>query len=95
MVVTTFRDEQEALAVAYDTIYGLGAGVWTRDASRAFRMGRGIKAGRVWANCYHLYPAGAALESYTLGIRSRGEKGEGRGKGEEGEGGGGKARTIN
>jgi len=62
--VTTFKDEQEALEIANDTMYGLGAGVWTRDGSRAFRMGRGIKAGRVWTNCYHLYPAGAAFGGY-------------------------------
>jgi aldehyde dehydrogenase len=62
--VTTFRDEAEALAIANDTMYGLGAGVWTRDISRAFRMGRGIKAGRVWTNCYHLYPAHAAFGGY-------------------------------
>jgi aldehyde dehydrogenase len=61
LAVTTFRDEQEALEIANDTMYGLGAGVWTRDGSRAFRMGRGIQAGRVWTNCYHLYPAGAAF----------------------------------
>ncbi len=60
----TFKDEAEALAIANDTMYGLGAGVWTRDGSRAFRMGRGIKAGRVWTNCYHLYPAGAAFGGY-------------------------------
>ena len=64
LAVTTFRDEAEALAIANDTIYGLGAGVWTRDSSRAFRMGRGIQAGRVWTNCYHLYPAGAAFGGY-------------------------------
>ena len=62
--VCTFKDEAEALAIANDTMYGLGAGVWTRDGSRAFRMGRGIKAGRVWTNCYHLYPAGAAFGGY-------------------------------
>ena len=62
--VTTFRDEAEALAIANDTMYGLGAGVWTRDISRAFRMGGGIKAGRVWTNCYHLYPAHAAFGGY-------------------------------
>ncbi|HEV8402635.1 MAG TPA: aldehyde dehydrogenase family protein [Candidatus Limnocylindrales bacterium] len=62
--VTTFRDEAEALAIANDTIYGLGAGVWTRDGSLAYRMGRGIQAGRVWTNCYHLYPAGAAFGGY-------------------------------
>jgi aldehyde dehydrogenase len=64
LAVTTFRDEQEALEIANDTIYGLGAGVWTRDGSRAFRMGRGIEAGRVWTNCYHLYPAGATFGGY-------------------------------
>ena len=64
LAVTTFKDEAEALAIANDTLYGLGAGVWTRDASRAYRMGRGIKAGRVWTNCYHLYPAGAAFGGY-------------------------------
>ncbi|TWI52491.1 aldehyde dehydrogenase (NAD+)/aldehyde dehydrogenase [Pseudomonas duriflava] len=62
--VTTFRDEAEALAIANDTEFGLGAGVWTRDINRAYRMGRGIKAGRVWTNCYHLYPAHAAFGGY-------------------------------
>jgi len=62
--VTTFRDEAEALAIANDTEFGLGAGVWTRDINRAWRMGRGIKAGRVWTNCYHLYPAHAAFGGY-------------------------------
>lgn len=62
--VTTFKDEAEALAIANDTEYGLGAGVWTRDINRAWRMGRGIKAGRVWTNCYHLYPAHAAFGGY-------------------------------
>ncbi|MFC7517651.1 aldehyde dehydrogenase [Herbaspirillum sp. GCM10030257] len=62
--VTTFKDEDEALSIANDTLYGLGAGVWTRDGSRAFRMGRGIEAGRVWTNCYHLYPAHAAFGGY-------------------------------
>jgi aldehyde dehydrogenase len=62
--VTTFKDEEEALAIANDTLYGLGAGVWTRDGSRAYRMGRGIQAGRVWTNCYHLYPAHAAFGGY-------------------------------
>ena len=62
--VTTFKDEAEALEIANDTIYGLGAGVWSRDGSLAYRMGRGIKAGRVWTNCYHLYPAGAAFGGY-------------------------------
>lgn len=62
--VTTFRDEAEALEIANDTLYGLGAGVWTRDGSRAFRMGKGIQAGRVWTNCYHAYPAHAAFGGY-------------------------------
>jgi len=64
LAVTTFKDEAEALEIANDTMYGLGAGVWTRDGSRAFRMGRGIQAGRVWTNCYHQYPAGAAFGGY-------------------------------
>ena len=62
--VTTFKDEAEALHLANATEYGLGAGVWTRDTNRAFRMGRGIKAGRVWMNCYHAYPAHAAFGGY-------------------------------
>jgi aldehyde dehydrogenase len=62
--VTTFRDEEEALAIANDTLYGLGAGVWSREANTAFRMGRGIQAGRVWTNCYHQYPAHAAFGGY-------------------------------
>ncbi|WP_218511440.1 aldehyde dehydrogenase [Variovorax sp. dw_308] len=62
--VTTFKDEDEALAIANDTLYGLGAGVWSRDSNRAFRMGRGIQAGRVWTNCYHHYPAHAAFGGY-------------------------------
>jgi aldehyde dehydrogenase len=62
--VTTFKDEAEALAIANDTLYGLGAGLWTRDGARAFRMGRAIQAGRVWTNCYHLYPAHAAFGGY-------------------------------
>ncbi|MEW7851487.1 aldehyde dehydrogenase [Massilia aurea] len=62
--VTTFKDEAEALAIANDTLYGLGAGLWTRDGSRAFRVGRAIRAGRVWTNCYHLYPAHAAFGGY-------------------------------
>jgi aldehyde dehydrogenase len=64
LAVTTFKDEAQALAIANDTMYGLGAGVWTRDGSRAFRMGRAIQAGRVWTNCYHQYPAGAAFGGY-------------------------------
>jgi aldehyde dehydrogenase len=62
--VTTFKGEDEAVRIANDTLYGLGAGVWTRDGSRAFRVGRKIQAGRVWTNCYHLYPAGAAFGGY-------------------------------
>ncbi|WP_298282182.1 aldehyde dehydrogenase [Acidocella sp.] len=62
--VTTFKTEEEVLAMANDTLYGLGAGVWSRDGNRAYRMGRGIKAGRVWTNCYHAYPAHAAFGGY-------------------------------
>ncbi len=62
--VTTFKDEADALEIANDTLYGLGAGVWTRDGNRAYRMGRAIKAGRVWTNCYHHYPAHAAFGGY-------------------------------
>jgi len=62
--VTTFKDDDEALEIANDTLYGLGAGVWTRDMNRAYHFGRGIKAGRVWTNCYHLYPAHAAFGGY-------------------------------
>jgi aldehyde dehydrogenase len=62
--VTTFEDEAEALQVANDTLYGLGAGLWTRDINRAYRLGREIEAGRVWTNCYHLYPAHAAFGGY-------------------------------
>ncbi|MCK2045605.1 MULTISPECIES: aldehyde dehydrogenase family protein [Chromohalobacter] len=64
LAITTFRDEEEALAIANDTEFGLGAGVWTRDMNRAYRMGRGIQAGRVWTNCYHQYPAHAAFGGY-------------------------------
>lgn len=64
IAVTVFKDEAEALAIANDSQYGLGAGVWTRDMNRAYRMGRGIQAGRVWTNCYHHYPAHAAFGGY-------------------------------
>jgi aldehyde dehydrogenase len=64
LAVTTFKDEAQALAIANDTIYGLGAGVWSRNGNVAYRMGRAIKAGRVWTNCYHAYPAGAAFGGY-------------------------------
>jgi len=62
--VTTFRDEKEALLIANDSEFGLGAGLWTRDMNRGYRMGRGIQAGRVWTNCYHHYPAHAAFGGY-------------------------------
>jgi aldehyde dehydrogenase len=62
--VTTFDSTDEALKLANDTMYGLGSGVWTRDANTAYRMGREIKAGRVWTNCYHAYPAHAAFGGY-------------------------------
>ena len=64
LAVTTFKDEAQALEIANDTLYGLGAGVWTRDGNVAYRMGRAIKAGRVWTNCYHAYPAHAAFGGY-------------------------------
>ena len=62
--VTTFKTDEEALAIANDTLYGLGAGVWSRDANRCYRFGRAIQAGRVWTNCYHAYPAHAAFGGY-------------------------------
>ena len=62
--VTTFKDEAEALSIANDTLYGLGAGVWSRDMNTCYRMGRGIKAGRVWVNNYHAYPAHSAFGGY-------------------------------
>jgi aldehyde dehydrogenase len=62
--VATFRGEDQALEIANDTLYGLGAGVWSRDANTCYRMGRGIQAGRVWTNCYHAYPAHAAFGGY-------------------------------
>ncbi|MFI7190947.1 aldehyde dehydrogenase [Nocardia nova] len=64
VAVTTFDSTEEALAIANDTLYGLGAGVWSRDGNTAYRLGRGIKAGRVWTNCYHAYPAHAAFGGY-------------------------------
>jgi aldehyde dehydrogenase len=64
LAVTTFKDDADALAIANDTLYGLGAGIWTRNGTRAYRFGREIQAGRVWTNCYHLYPAHAAFGGY-------------------------------
>lgn len=64
--VTTFKDHEEAMKIANDTLYGLGAGVWTRDMNTAYRFGRGIEAGRVWTNCYHAYPAHAAFGGYKM-----------------------------
>lgn len=62
--VTTFKDEAEALEIANDTLYGLGAGVWTRDTHQAYQISRQVQAGRVWVNCYHLYPAHAPFGGY-------------------------------
>ena len=62
--VTTFKNADDALAIANDTLYGLGAGLWSRDANRCYRFGRAIQAGRVWTNCYHAYPAHAAFGGY-------------------------------
>ncbi|MGB0189360.1 MAG: aldehyde dehydrogenase family protein [Nocardioides sp.] len=62
--LTSFDDEADALKIANDTLYGLGAGVWSRDGAQAFRAGKEIKAGRVWTNCYHAYPAHAAFGGY-------------------------------
>jgi aldehyde dehydrogenase len=64
VAVTPFKDFDDAMTLANDTLYGLGAGVWSRDATTAYRAGRAIKAGRVWTNCYHLYPAHAAFGGY-------------------------------
>lgn len=66
VAVTTFKDAEEALEIANDTLYGLGAGVWSRDMNTAYKMGRGIQAGRVWTNCYHAYPAHAAFGGYKM-----------------------------
>jgi len=62
--VTKFKDADDALSIANDTLYGLGAGVWSRDMNSCYNMGRGIQAGRIWTNCYHLYPAHAAFGGY-------------------------------
>src|SRR5580692_9830535 len=62
--VTTFKTLEEAIAIGNDTIYGLGSGVWSRNPNNLYRVGREIKAGRCWTNCYHVYPAGAAFGGY-------------------------------
>ncbi|NBC26502.1 MAG: aldehyde dehydrogenase family protein [Bacteroidetes bacterium] len=62
--LTTFKDVDDAISIANDTLYGLGAGVWTRDAHELYQVPRAIKAGRVWVNCYHTYPAHAAFGGY-------------------------------
>jgi aldehyde dehydrogenase len=62
--VTKFKDLEDAIAIGNDTVYGLGAGVWSRNGTNTYRVGREIKAGRVWTNCYHLYPAHAAFGGY-------------------------------
>ena len=62
--VTTFKDFDEAIHIANDTTFGLGAGVWSRNGNVAYKAGRAIQAGRVWTNCYHLYPAHAAFGGY-------------------------------
>jgi aldehyde dehydrogenase len=73
--ITTFKTEEEALEIANSTEYGLGAGVWTRDTNRAYRMARGVQAGRVWMNCYHAYPAHSAFGGYKKsGIGREGHK---------------------
>ena len=66
LAVTTFKDEADAVRIANDSLYGLGAGVWTRDGNRQMRMAHAIQAGRVWVNCYHQYPAGAAFGGYKI-----------------------------
>lgn len=62
--VTTFKDFDDAMRIANDTMFGLGAGVWSRSGNTAYRAGRAIQAGRVWTNCYHIYPAHAAFGGY-------------------------------
>ena len=62
--MTTFKTDEDALSIANDTLYGLGAGIWSRDVNRCCRFGRAIHAGRVWTNCYHAYPAHAAFGGY-------------------------------
>jgi aldehyde dehydrogenase len=64
LAVTTFKTEEEALEIANDTIYGLGSGIWSRDAHQLHKFSRGIEAGRVWVNCYHMYPSHASFGGY-------------------------------
>ncbi|MGP9556571.1 acetaldehyde dehydrogenase ExaC [Psychrobacter sp. AOP7-A1-24] len=64
LAVTTFKDDEDAMKIANDTLYGLGAGIWTRSVHKAYRFGRGIQAGRVWTNCYHVYPSHSAFGGY-------------------------------
>jgi len=66
LATTTFKDYDDALSIANDTLYGLGAGVWSRDGNIAYRAGREIQAGRVWVNNYHSYPAHAAFGGYKM-----------------------------
>lgn len=66
LAVTTFKTPEEALEIANDTLYGLGAGVWSRNINTAYRFGRGIQAGRIWTNCYHMYPAHAAFGGFKM-----------------------------
>ena len=63
-VLPAAAEKRVALAIGNDTLFGLGAAVWTRNINTAYRMGRGLQAGRVWTNCYHLYPAHAAFGGY-------------------------------
>ena len=64
MALTTFKDEDEALEIANDTMFGLGSGVWSRDMHQVQKVSSGIQAGRVWVNCYHIYPSGASFGGY-------------------------------
>ena len=64
LAVTTFKDEEEALEIANDTQFGLGSAVWSRDVHQLQEVSKGIEAGRVWVNCYHVYPAGASFGGY-------------------------------
>ena len=75
--VTTFKDVDDAIRIANDSEYGLGAGVWTRNGMQAYHMGRAIQAGRVWTNCYHAYPAHAAFGGTKSGIAGNSQDGPG------------------